>query len=66
MFIRLTQPDGKPVWLKSDSISRVSEPGAGAPPDSGASLNGGQQYVRETPEAILIMLESGQPRAGEA
>jgi hypothetical protein len=53
MFVKLTQPNGKPVWIKADSIARIQHPVDRG--DANALLNG-EQAVREYPEDVIKLI----------
>jgi len=66
-FIKLTAPNGNPVWINSDSIDRIVKtiPTDGQDTDyerrlikkSRLDLSGGEmQIVQETPEQIMQKL----------
>lgn len=59
-FIKLTAPDGEPVWIAAQWVMRVQAPQPNLyPPEVKTLLTIGEakQAVRETPKEVLGLLE---------
>jgi hypothetical protein len=63
-ILELSDPDGRPVWIVQQWITRVSHPPAGQWAPNAKALvwmGGNTQAVREEPETVIkLLLETGE------
>jgi hypothetical protein len=58
VFIKLTRLDGVPVWIRADSIMRVSQPIDRADANATINADGFTQDVKEYAPDVVKMIEA--------
>ena len=56
-MIKLTRPNGDPVWINPKLIAMVTSPGPADRGNSAIRIGGGTviQYVQESPEEVVTL-----------